>query len=232
MFKKIKLSLLGGIVFASLFGGIVGATIPTGQAAAACDGSILGIPPWYKNMTEGDGTNCKIKSPPKTDDGLKVYIWTIALNVVEIILRIVSYAAVIFIIYGGFLYITSSGSADATSRALKTIINASVGFAIALSAVALKNFVWTLVVAGSNEFGIPEQSASKILFDGLNLAYFVAGALAVIMVVIGGLNYVTSNGDSGKIVKAKNTILYSLVGIAVIGFAFAITTFINAQFGG
>ncbi len=230
MFKKVKLSLLGGMMFASLFGGIVGATIPTGQAAAACDNAILGIPPWYKNMTEGTGKDCKIKSPPKTDEGLTKYIWTIALNVVEIILRIVAYAAVIYIIYGGFLYITSSGNAEMVSRALKTIMNAAIGFAIALSAVALKNFVWQLVVAGSNEFGIPEQSGSDILFKALNLAYFIAGALAVIMVVIGGLNYVLSSGDTSKVVKAKNTILYAVIGIAVIVFAFAITTFISKSF--
>jgi len=61
------------------------------------------------------------------------------------------------------------------------------------------------------------------------MAYFIGGVLAVIMVIIGGLNYVTSSGDSGKTAKAKNTILYAVIGIVVIIFAFAITTFINSK---
>lgn len=228
MFKRMKLSLAAGVLFAGLFGGLVGmVAVPAGQAAA-CETSILGIDPWYKGMTEG--ADCKIKAPPADQDGLAEYIWKIVLNVVDIALKVIAYLAVIYIIYGGFLYITSNGNSDATARALKSIINASVGFAIALSAIALKNFVWdSLVAPGSNTFGIPEKDAGDIIVDALNMAYFIGGILAVIMVIIGGLNYVTSSGDSGKTAKAKNTILYAVIGLVVIIFAFAITTFINSQ---
>ena len=229
MFKRMKTSLAAGVLFAGLFGGLVGmVAVPAGQAAAACETSILGIDPWYKGMTEG--ADCTIKAPPADQDGLTEYIWKIVLNVVDIVLKIIAYLAVIYIIYGGFLYITSNGNSDATARALKSIINASVGFAIALSAIALKNFVWdSLVAPGSNTFGIPEKDAGDIIVDALNMAYFIGGILAVIMVIIGGLNYVTSSGDSGKTAKAKNTILYAVIGLVVIIFAFAITTFINSQ---
>lgn len=226
-----KILLTAGIVFAGLFGGMVGmVALPSGQAAAACDTAVLGINPWYKGMTEGSGTNCKIKAPPKSEPELRKYIWKIVLNIIDIALKVVAYLAVVFIIYGGFLYITSAGSSDATARALKSIINASVGFAIALSAIAIKNFVWdSLVAPGSNVFGIPDKSGGQILIDALNMAYFIAGVVAVIMVILGGLNYVTSSGDSGKTAKAKNTILYAVIGIVVIIFAFAITTFINSK---
>lgn len=227
MFKKLKLSIVGGLLFASLAGGVVGATVPSGQAGAACGDGFLGIPAWYKGITNAD---CSVKSPDRSEDGLRTYIWTIALNVIEIVLRVVAYLAVFFIIYGGFLYLTSSGSSDATARALKTIINASVGFAIALSAVAVKDFVWKLVVPATNEFGVPVQAnAGAIIVAGLNMAYFIAGALAVVMIITAGLTYVTSSGDSAKVAKAKNTILYSIIGIAVIIFAFAVTTFINSR---
>jgi hypothetical protein len=49
------------------------------------------------------------------------------------------------------------------------------------------------------------------------------------MIIIAGLSYVTSSGDSGKVVKAKNTILYAVIGLAVIIFAFAITSFISSR---
>lgn len=229
MLKRIKMSLMAGLLFAGFFGGIVGmVAVPVGHASAACETSILGIDPWYKGMTEG--AQCTVKAPPQDEKGLTEYIWKIVLNVVDIVLKIIAYLAVIYIIYGGFLYITSNGNADSTARALKSIINAAVGFAIALSAIALKNFVWdSLVAPGSNTFGIPEKDAGQILVDALNMAYFIAGVLAIILVIVGGLNYVTSSGDSGKTAKAKNTILYAVVGLVVIIFAFAITTFINAQ---
>ena len=235
MLKKMKISMAMGLLFAGLFGGVVGATVPSGQVSAACGDGILGIPAWYKGITVSD-TDCAIKAPDKTDEGLTKFIWTIGLNVVEIVLRAIAYISVIFIIYGGFLYIVSNGStggdgkAGGTAKAIKTILNASVGLAIALSAVAIKNFAWTLIVSGSNEYGIPERDAGEILVAALNMAYFIAGALAVVMVIVGGLNYTLSSGDSAKVAKAKNTVLYAIIGLVVIIFAFAITTFINQRF--
>ncbi len=50
-----------------------------------------------------------------------------------------------------------------------------------------------------------------------------AGALvAVVYIVIGGVNYMTSSGDAGKVEKAKKTILYALIGLAICALAFAI----------
>jgi hypothetical protein len=54
----------------------------------------------------------------------------------------------------------------------------------------------------------------------------VIGVVAVIMLIIGGFRYVTSNGDSSAITSAKNTILYSVVGIVVAASAFAIVNFV------
>lgn len=54
----------------------------------------------------------------------------------------------------------------------------------------------------------------------------VAGTIAVIFVVVGGVNYITSNGDTGKIEKAKKTILYACIGIAVCALAFAIVNWV------
>lgn len=48
-----------------------------------------------------------------------------------------------------------------------------------------------------------------------NLLMWALGIVSVIMLVIGGFKYVTSNGDSNAIQSAKNTILYSIIGIVV-----------------
>ncbi len=58
----------------------------------------------------------------------------------------------------------------------------------------------------------------------------VLGMIAVIMIVIGGIRYATANGDQSAIKSAKDTILYSVIGIVVAIFAFAIVNFTIAAF--
>ena len=56
----------------------------------------------------------------------------------------------------------------------------------------------------------------------LNAIIAVSGIIAVVYVIIGGINYMTSNGDAGKLEKAKKTIFYAVIGLAVTTLAFAI----------
>jgi hypothetical protein len=59
---------------------------------------------------------------------------------------------------------------------------------------------------------------------------FIVGAIAVIMIVIGGLRYVISGGDASQVQAAKNTILYALVGIIVAILAYAAVNFVITSF--
>ena len=59
----------------------------------------------------------------------------------------------------------------------------------------------------------------------LNAIIFVAGLVAVVFVVIGGINYITSAGDSTKVKKAKETILYAVIGLVITALSFAIVNF-------
>lgn len=56
----------------------------------------------------------------------------------------------------------------------------------------------------------------------LNSIIAIMGIVAVIFIVIGGVNYMTSQGDPGKLKKAKDTILYAVIGLVVCALAFAI----------
>ena len=56
----------------------------------------------------------------------------------------------------------------------------------------------------------------KTLTIVINILSFLAGVLAVFLVVYGGFKYIVSAGDAGKVTSAKNTILYALVGIVVV----------------
>ena len=60
----------------------------------------------------------------------------------------------------------------------------------------------------------------------LNTFTFIIGAIAILMLIIGGLRYVTSNGDSTQLTSAKNTILYAIIGIVIAVMANAIVNFV------
>jgi len=60
----------------------------------------------------------------------------------------------------------------------------------------------------------------------INVALGVIAVVAVGFIIVGGLQYTTSQGDPGKIAKAKNTIMYSIIGLVVALLAFAIVNFV------
>lgn len=65
-----------------------------------------------------------------------------------------------------------------------------------------------------------------VLTSITNTLLFIVGALSVIMIIIGGLRYVVSGGNSTSITGAKNTILYALVGLVVAFVAYAAINFV------
>lgn len=65
-----------------------------------------------------------------------------------------------------------------------------------------------------------------ILTNVINTLIFLIGAISVIMIVIGGLRYTTSGGDSSSVTSAKNTVLYAVIGLIVAISAYAIVNFV------
>jgi multisubunit Na+/H+ antiporter MnhB subunit len=61
---------------------------------------------------------------------------------------------------------------------------------------------------------------------------FLIGAVSVIMLIIGGIRYTISQGDSSAVTSAKNTILYAIIGIIVALLAYAIVNFVLGSFTG
>jgi len=60
----------------------------------------------------------------------------------------------------------------------------------------------------------------------INQIIGVLGIVAVIVIVLGGIQYMTSTGDAAKVKKAKDTILYGVIGLIVVILAFAIVNFV------
>jgi hypothetical protein len=73
-------------------------------------------------------------------------------------------------------------------------------------------------------------SPTNLIATIVNVLLFIVGAIAVVMIIIGGIMYATSAGDSGQVTKAKNTILYAVIGLVVAFLAFAIVQFVVTKF--
>lgn len=59
-----------------------------------------------------------------------------------------------------------------------------------------------------------------------NTILYIVGIAAVIMLIIGGIRYVVSGGDSKKVTDAKNTVLYAIIGLVICFFSYAIVNFV------
>lgn len=108
----------------------------TPQGGSGGISSVL-LPPWYKYIkgkTEASG-RCGLDFTFPDDIG------AILLAVIEILLRIGAIVAVAYIIYGGFLYITSQGEPDKAKNAQTAITNAVTGLVIALLAAGIVSFI-------------------------------------------------------------------------------------------
>lgn len=60
----------------------------------------------------------------------------------------------------------------------------------------------------------------------INVVLSVVGVIAVAVIILGGISFITSQGDTSKVTKARNTILYGVVGLVVALLAFAIVNFV------
>lgn len=74
---------------------------------------------------------------------------------------------------------------------------------------------------------IDNTSPDNIIAGILNVVYSVSAVIAVIVIVVAGIMYITSDGDAARVGKAKSAIIYSAVGLVIIGSAFIITGIIQ-----
>ena len=78
--------------------------------------------------------------------------------------------------------------------------------------------------------GGSNQNLPDIITTIINVMLFIAAALAVIMIIYGGIRYITAHGDEKQVKVAKDTIVYSVVGLIIAIIAYALVTFIFNRF--
>lgn len=107
--------------------------------AADCSYSFLGLKPWYAGLTMDN--NCNIKTPSGDETAMAKFVWTIVGNVAYDISLVVGLVATGFIIFGGYLFITSEGDPNKAAKAKKTISSAVIGLVIAVLAAVIINTI-------------------------------------------------------------------------------------------
>lgn len=141
--RRIITLVLSALVIFS-FGTVL---VPRAASAATpelCTKSPSGIeilPKWYKYLeVSSNGAICDVTAE------FPGAIPAILLAVAEILLRIAGILAVVFVVYGGFQYLMSTGEPDKAKAARTTIINALVGLMIAILSTAIVNLVGNNIV--------------------------------------------------------------------------------------
>lgn len=154
----IKRTLISGMLLLGVLSGSVAATVASPSNAYAltptdkCNAYFLTLPAWYNGLAAQKGGSCTVVSPKdlggQESTQLSRFIWIIALNALQILFQVVVYLSVGFIIYGGFVYLTSAGRSDKITRGREMIQNAVIGLVISLLAVALVAFVGGQIKVG------------------------------------------------------------------------------------
>ena len=165
---------------------------------------------------------------------LKNGIWQIVSNIATDITVVAAYLVLGYVIYGGYLYIFSTGDPGKVAAGKKTLTHAFIGLAIVLSAYAIMSTIrFALLGAGGKLACDPLNNGAgcvdpnTLVTGAIQWVVGVVGFVALIFVVYGGIAYITSTGEPGKLQKAKQTILYALIGLVIVALAEIITAFVS-----
>lgn len=80
---------------------------------------------------------------------------------------------------------------------------------------------------GPSSFGFPDVSVKDGVPAVLNIVFTLAGLLSVVFIIVGGVKYTLSGGDSAGLKSAKETITYAIVGLVVTLLAFGVVRFVT-----
>jgi hypothetical protein len=70
---------------------------------------------------------------------------------------------------------------------------------------------------------------NSIIRRFINILSLIVGIVAVIMIIIGGLRYITSGGSDTGVTSAKNTILYAIIGLIIVALAQLLVRYVLRQ---
>ena len=130
-----KVSIVAALIAAVTSAGPLLGLQPSAQAAG-CDNNatMLGLPVWYRGLCVGGNIDTGDKS-------VGAVVLIVALNGVDIVLRILSLVANGFLIYGGFQYMIARGEPGLIAKGKSTVTQAIVGLIIGIASSAIVGFI-------------------------------------------------------------------------------------------
>lgn len=138
---------------------------------------------------------------------------------------------IIFIIIGALIYITSGGNESRMTLGKTAITAALIGLALGIAAPSfLKEIAGVLGWGAIDAAIVAAPTLSSLALKVLNFLLSIIGVLAIIMLVIGGLIYLTAAGDENKAETGKKIVTYAVVGVSVALAALVITTQVASLF--
>ncbi len=147
-------------------------------------------------------------------------VLTSLLNALQGVIVVIS---IIFIVIGAIFYITSGGSEERIKTGKKAIFAALIGLAIGIAAPTfLKEISNILGWTTDNEMVSEAPTIATIALNTLNFLLGIVGTLALIMLIVGGVMYITSatstigeGANEKKVSAAKKVVTYAIIGITV-----------------
>lgn len=98
----------------------------------------------------------------------------------------------------------------------------------------IKSFLSFLAQANisPDEIGLknPIKDPNVALNNVLTVVYFWTGIICVIVIIVAGIFYASSAGNPSQTKRAREAIIYSIVGLVIVMMAFVITQFILGRF--
>jgi hypothetical protein len=158
------------------------------------------------------GSNITIPNPLKytTVDGF-------VSSVMSAIQGIVVVLAILAIVIGGVMYVISAGNSGLMTSAKGAITGAMIGLAIVIAAPSFLKEVYSIVGGKENPAELQKAlSLTQIATNALEFLLSIVGIIAIIMLIVGGLAYLTSGGDSKRADVGKEIVKNSLIGIAIV----------------
>ncbi len=136
--------------------------------------------------------------------------------------RLLTNAILFIAILGG----VSAGVFVHSAQALSMGPNSSSHFAAADPLKSSKDNVCSGVALTGASCSTSSGGITRIIRTVISILSLIVGVAAVVMIIVGGLKYITSGGDSNSVSSAKNTIIYAVVGLVIVALAQAIVHFV------
>lgn len=137
--------------------------------------------------------------------------------VVQGLMDIAIYAFMVAIVVGGAQYLFSLGGDEGLAKAKKTFINAIIGVCIVF-------FGRVILTEISNRIGVVADNFSVAAAAGavFEVVMWIAGAGFLIVLLFGGVRYLTAGGNDEAVTKARKQILSAVIGITLVAFAYGL----------